>query len=716
MGLIQQSGKTFLLENGQFSYAFGISAENRLIHLHYGAPVRIGDLPEPDEVQRHTHTPKNRLVFAAQEYPAWGGAVYTEPALKVTRPDGVRNILPVYQGFGTSADECSETLRVDLLDSAAGLEIRLFWRVYKDSSLMDRRVELRNIGNGTLRLESVLSAAFQMPRDVPEYRLTSLAGRWANEGMIQRQNVPRNRITLESRTGLSGPFAMPFFALDDGCATERDGRVWFGTLQWSGNWKITAEQNGYGRTLLCAGLNDFDFEYHLPPGQIFRTPVLTFGYAGDGFSGMTLQMHRHIRAHVEPEFFRGREMPLIANTYASFGSGPEMNEAKTLELAEAAARIGVELFVFDAGWQKALGDWTPHPEKFPNGIRGVRERVRELGMKFGVWVELESLELHSDLYAAHPDWIMNYPDQALSPDLVDGTNPKRILLNLAKKEVADYLFDSMDRLISDNDLDYLKLDMNRAFTAPGWPDAPPEKGERAIWFEYVRNLYSIFERIQKKYPALMMENCAEGNHRADWRFQRYFSRVNRSDNQDSLDILKLHEGFSFLHLPKWAGGGCHISDYTSMINGRIIPLRFQAYAGMLGSLAVGKRLTKCSPEELDEIREYGELYKKLRRVIHNGDFYRIVSHHEKPYAVYQYVSPDRRESVVFFFAHALQFATPVPPVRLAGLEPERIYTITAYGGKESFRPKSGQALEALGVQVLLRGDFDARILHLTAVP
>ncbi len=707
-----RENRRFLLTMQDSCYAFGISEEGIPVHLHWGGTLRdIGDLPEIQEVRNFTHRPRNRNLLAAQEFPGWDGALFTEPALKVTRPNGVRNVRLRYRDFEIRHETDSETLLIHLTDLFSALDVTLFYRVYPAQALFDRWSEITNRGDEPVVLESALSAVLQLPAQLAPYRLTSLTGRWGKEGMISRETVRQGKFVLESRTGLSGPFAMPFFALDDGSATERNGEIRFGTLQWSGNWKIAVERDGFNRTSVAAGINDFDFAWRLLPGGSFTTPVFSAGHTCGGFGEMTRRIHSCLRARIEPENMRGKPYPVICNTYASFHSGAKMREENTLKLAEAAAEVGIELFVFDAGWQKALGDWVPHPEKFPNGLTPVIDRVHALGMKFGVWVELESVDTESDLLREHPDWLMAYPEQETVPEMVDGTHPHRQLLNLGRPEVLEALWQSMDRLLGGNRIDYLKLDMNRAFTTPGW-DGAPEIGDKAIWVRYVENFYELFRRIRAKYPDLLLENCAAGNGRADWGINRMFGRVNRSDNQDSLDILKLHEGFSYLHLPKYAGGGCHISDYTGMVNRRHIPMAFQACAGMLGSLAIGKVLFELTPEQTEELKKYIVLYKELRPVIHGGVFYRLISHFDTPYAVYEYVLPDRSEAVVFCFGHALQFADPLPPVRLEGLDPERTYRLTRHGDAHHDSPRSGAALAEYGIPVFLNGDFSAEIIHL----
>ncbi len=734
MNRIVRDGNRFLICCGESGYAFEISEAGLPVNLHWGAAFyRLADAPSAVSVQQFLHRVANRSAIARQEYPAWYGALFTEPALKVSDESGVRNCELRFVDAELLAASGCETLTVKFTDRFHRLEVVLFYRVYSDCDLVDRWSVITNAGDKPCTLESVQSATLQLPQLPRPYRVTGLHGRWGREGMIGRTVPGQGKFTLESRSGLSGANAMPFFALDQGDASETAGEVWFGSLQWSGSWKIVVDGDGYGDTSVTAGIHDFDFSWQLAPGASFTTPELSCGYTRGGFGAMTRIIHRYLRARIEPEEFRRRPMPLLVNTYAALNSGPEMNETNAMKQLEAAAKVGAELFVFDAGWQQSLGEWTPHREKFPNGLQPFAARAHELGMKFGVWAELESVDLNGRLYAEHPDWIMKFPGPGQDdPMLLDGRSD-RVLLNFARDEVLEFIWEAMDRLIGDNRLDYFKLDMNRAFSRPGW-DVPPDEGARSIWVRYVWNIRELFARIRRKYPQIMLENCAQGNGRADWGFMRYFERVNRSDNQDPLDELRLHEGFSIMHLPKWAGGGCHISDYTSHINRRRVPVQFQAFAGMLGSLAIGRRLHESSEAELLELRRYGELYKQIRHITNFGDFYRLISHFDSNYAVYEYVTADASEAVVFFFGHALQYSGRPPLVALRGLEPEAVYELTSFGGESATsewkaagatnldvaeilngRRVSGAGLMAIGLRAELYGDFASRLVHLKRV-
>ena len=261
--------------------------------------------------------------------------------------------------------------------------------------------------------------------------------------------------------------------------------------------------------------------------------------------------------------------------------------------------------------------------------------------------------------------------------------------------------------------------MNCFVSSPGWGDLPPEQQGR-IWIDYVHNLHWIFERLSADFPELLMENCSSGASRADLAMTRFFGRMNRSDNQDALDMLKLHEGFTRVNPPRMAGGACHISDSMVHINRRQTPLKFQAYCGMLGSLACGKDLARCSAGELAEIRRYVELYKKVRPIVQLGDLYRLVSAFDHPYAVYEYVTKDRSEALVFVLGMSMQFGDKIRAFRVRGLDPDAVYRVESFCQStpewsrdyEPSTPISGRAAAQIGIQTGLVGDFDCRILHL----
>lgn len=706
---IRESGNYRLLSNEFMSYGLELAESGLPWHAYYGAPLtRIEDLPSHQIHRCRLYSTPARASLFFRELSVFGGDFQEESALKISYPDGIRESVFEWEDQEVKGN----TLVLNFREKRHPIRLKMIYCLR--GTVLERNYELTNEGTEDVTVENFASATIPLPCVIDHWRVTHLGGRWARESMPMRHTLTEGKFTIESRTGLAGPFHVPMLALDEGLASESSGEVYFATVLWSGNWKMTVEKNSVDYAAIHGGINEFDSQIKLHPGETFTVPVVAIGYTRDGFGGMSRILHRYQEDELLPPGIARKVLPMLCNTWGSLGAF--VNEENVIACARLAREIGCELFVIDDGWQSALGDWFPDREKFPGGLKPVIDEIARLGMDFGLWIEPESFEIASELYQAHPDWAMSYPNCEPLKKVRDdvGKKPRvTVMLNLAKKEVAQYLRDSIASLVRSAGLRYLKLDMNCYFTAPG--------GAERLWIDYARNLDWIFQSISKEFPDLLLENCASGGSRISLQMTRAFGRVNRSDNQDALDILKLHEGFTYLNSPRMAGGACHISDSMSHINRRHTPLKFQAYCGMLGSLACGKDLSRCSSAEMTEIRSYVELYKKLRNIVQLGDLYRLVSAGDHPYAVYEYVARDRSEALVFVLGMSMQFGDKIRAFRVPGLDPDEIYSVVSYGKSDAFwssdyenyAPVSGRAAAQIGIQAGLVGDFDCRILHFT---
>lgn len=694
-----RDNRRFLLTNDFFSYGIEISGEGLPINLHWGAPLHeIGDLPSITERRGRRFEPA-MTPNLRQEYPAFHGEFFDECALKATHPGGNRGTRLAFSGAEVAGDSLAIAL------DGGDVMVKLHYRL--TGSLLFRHAEIHNAGTAPATLENYASAAWQMPDTATDWRLTRLWGHANMEHMIQRDFPGKGRHVLQNRTGLSGPFHEPFFALDDGTATEFSGEVFFGALFWNGNWRITVDSNPYDMTCVLGGIDEYDNALTLQPGETFTTPQFCAGRVDGGFSEMTRVIHHLIRDELSPRGVAVRPMPVVTNTWCSLGL--KVDEASVIGNLSLASQAGAELFVIDDGWQTHIGDWQPDPVKFPRGLSPVIAQARKLGMKLGLWVEIESCELCSRFYREHPDWAMHYPGIAPSCRERPDIGRRTVMVNLANREAADNLYGQLRELLLTTGIDYLKLDMNCYFSSPG--------GDR-VWIDYVLNFNGIWRRLVDEFPEVIFENCASGAGRISLDMARYFSRCNRSDDQDALDALYLHAGFTYLNLPRCAGGGAHISDSTRDFNLRRIPRKFQAYAGMLGDLSFSLDLRKCTAAEIEELHGYIQLFKKLRRVTHFADFLRIETAEKYPRFVYEYVSPDRNEAVVFVFGTQQRLSRRLPAVRLRWLNPGLKYHIEVHGRNAMAIPQireeiTGAGAMTIGLQLEVTGDYDCYILHLT---
>ncbi len=702
--------KVWLITTRANSYALGVDSSGAVQNLYWGAPLwRVADIP-PAVPGRDVSSFDPRQTIETEEYPGWGGPRYYEPALKLTRADGNRDLVLKYQSHKLAGNDLDIELS-DIRDEA--LRVTLHYRVYPDSGIVRRHTTIRNATAAPVTLESAQSATLNLPAGTG-YNLTWLTGRWASETQVQHQPIREEKIILESRKGHTSHNYNPWFAIDRGGATEESGGVWFGALAWSGNWRITVEQTPYRRVRVTGGLNTFDFEYPLRPGETLETPAFYFGYSANGHGEASRLLHRFEISHILPGGDKAPLRPVLYNSWEA--TTFNVDEPGQTALADKAAKLGVELFVVDDGWfgarnndRAGLGDWYVNKKKFPNGLGGLISHVQKLGMKFGLWVEPEMINADSDLYRAHPDWVLHMPDRPRSE------LRNQMILNLAREDVKEHLFKVLDGLATEYPIAYFKWDMNRSFSEPGWPAVAPAD-QRKMWVKYVTNYYELLDRLRAKHPNLEIESCSGGGGRIDLGVLRRVDEVWPSDNTDAFDRLRIQEGFTMAYTPKVMSAW--VTDVPNM-NGRSTPLAYRFLVAMQGALGIGSNLNKFTAADETLATRMVAAYKRIRETVQHGDLYRLASPRDPGgLTASSYVSRDGKQAVLFAFRHAQQFNTPADPVMPRGLDPRTVYNIEAIlDGKLQTRLKeaSGAWLMNNGLTFSLRGDYDAAAVILTAV-
>jgi alpha-galactosidase len=571
---------------------------------------------------------------------------------------------------------------------------------------------IRNGGTAVLTVESAQSAVWNLPPG-DGYRLTYLSGRWAAETQVNREPVHEGAKVIESRKGHTSHNFNPWFAVDAGDAGEEHGGVWFGALAWSGNWRITVEQTPYRQVRVTGGFNSFDFAYPLKPGETLETPIFYAGFSAAGFGGASRMLHRFTRERILPGGAAARLRPVLYNSWEA--TEFNVDEAGQTRLAEKAAKLGVELFVMDDGWfgardndRAGLGDWVVNPRKFPRGLKGLIDRVNGLGMDFGLWVEPEMINADSDLYRAHPDWVMNFPGRPRSE------LRNQMVLNLARNDVREHIFTVLDRLASENNLRYFKWDMNRPFSEPGWPEAGAGE-QRKLWVAYVRNVYDIIDRLRARHPKLEIESCSGGGGRVDLEILRRVDEVWTSDNTDAFDRLRIQEGFSMAYPAKIMSAW--VTDVPNM-NGRSTPLAYRFLVAMQGALGVGVNLNRWTEADTATGTAMIAAYKRIRATVQNGDLFRLFSPRESDVTANQYVAAGGAQSVLFAYRRAQQYQAPAPAIRLRGLDARAVYRLEPVNAKLAAPAPaelSGAYLMQSGLNLELGGDYAAGAVILERV-
>jgi len=695
----------WLLQGTHLSYGLGVDTYGTLKHLHFGPKLPlVSDLPDVDTAIRHSSfEPSDGIV--QYEYPAWGGMYYYEPCLKATFSDQVRDTRLVYQEYRISEGKQSDELVITLKDSHYPLLVHLHYRLFFEQDIIERQAVIENTGTDPITLEQVLSGIWHAPRG-DRYRLTHLAGKWIEETQIYQDEVTPGKKTIESKRGNTGVQANPWFSIDRGTADEEQGEVWFGALGWSGNWKITVEYNPFKLLQVAGGVHDFDFSWHLEGGRTFETPVFSGGYTRGGFGQASRNFHRYQREHVLPKPIAEQVRPVLYNSWEA--TYFDVNEQDQMQLAEKAAAIGVELFVIDDGWfgerhhdRAGLGDWVVNPVKFPSGLKPLIDKVESLGMKFGIWVEPEMVNPDSELYRKHPNWVYHFPNRPRTE------SRNQLVLNAALPEVQQFIFESLDNLLGDNSISFVKWDMNRSFSEPGWPDAPKEI-QKEIWVRHVQGLYDILARLRNNHPHVAFEACSGGGARIDLGIMRLADEVWTSDNTDPYERLFIQEGYSLAYNAQTMM--CWVADSAKWVKNRPTPVAYRFHSSMMGSLGIGGNLTQWSEEELEESRHWVAEYKSIRHTVQKGDQYRLHSPRAGNTTAVQYVSRDQSESVLFALMHPQKFQNPSPRVYLRGLKENSLYRVT-----DIEHPISGSGLMYRGIDLKLHRDNASTMIEIKEV-
>jgi alpha-galactosidase len=594
---------------------------------------------------------------------AAGGVRYGHAGLQVAFADGTRDLDLEFLGEEVEQD----ALVLHFADRHYPLAVELRYRLYEGSDVIERDLVLHHTGGPGDDPISVLradSATWALPRlpgpdGLPAYRLSQVRGAWAGESRLHRGDLPYGETVIAGRRGFTGAQSNPWAMIDDGTATEEYGSVFGCALAWSGSWQLTVQRMQSEYVAVSAGFDHGPGALLLAPGESLETPASAGLFTEGGFGAASRAWHAYIIEHVLPRPAEPR--PVLYNSWEATAFDLSLDGQR--RLADRAASVGAEMFVMDDGWfgartgdRAGLGDWLPNPDRFPDGLAPLIEHVHGLGMKFGLWVEPEMVNPDSDLYRAHPDWVVHQPNRRRTE------RRNQLVLNIARPEVAGWMHGAIDRLLRENAIDFLKWDMNRPLSEIGaGAEAHPDR----LLIDYTRNLYAVLDRLRADHPDLRVESCASGGGRVDLGILARTDQVWTSDNTDAVDRLTIQHGFSQLYpatvMYAW------VTDSPNPITGRTVPLAFRFHAAMAGALGLGGDLEEWSKEDLEQATRLVAEYKEIRPLIHRGLQYRLGRPEDYLSAV-QYVARDGSHAAVLAYRRARAFGRPEAPLRLRGLD------------------------------------------------
>lgn len=684
--------KIFALQTEHTSYILSISEDGILENLYWGKKIERAEDFQGETSNEKTINMQGPQLFR-EECSSYGGMCFKEASMKIAFSGNVRDFR--YRVSETRIK--GETLELVLEDIYYPFAVHLYYEVFPEADIIKKWRRAENRGKSPVVLERFYSGEYGLAGT--GYESINYKGRWGAEFMEYSEPVESGKKVYESLYGLTAHTVNPIFMVHKH-AEEARGEVYYGALEYSGNFKCVVEAVNSGWLNILIGISDTDFAWTLKEGESFETPAVYAGYSDRGFEKMTHTMHRFCQKHLMPEIFAAKTLPVLYNSWYSTTFSVKCQEQ--IELAKKAAAMGVELFVIDDGWFEGrnddtagLGDWYVDREKFPGGLQELIDEVHRLGMKFGVWIEPEMVNPKSRMFQKHPDWIYRYPTR----EILMGRNQYE--LDMANTEVIDYLIQIFDRFLTENSIEYIKWDMNRYGAEQGSQALDP-KDWKELNFRNTQGIYRLIRELRRRHPEVEFEACASGGGRVDLGTMRYFDEYWPSDNTDPLDRLFIQEAYSRLYPVKYMRAW--LTDDFGM-NGRKVPLNFSMHSAMCGTLGIGIDLNRTSTERQREIASYIEDYKKVREIIQFGDLYRLSSLKKQELQAVQYVKDG--ESVLFLFLDHERYGNTGYRIPLKGLEKDRIYQFEIDG---KIWKKTGAFLMNYGINVKLGGDYDSRMI------
>ena len=640
---VLSDGKLFVLDTSKTTYAFRVMESGHLEHLYYGRKIHVDSDDGLKELSEFA--PGNTNIYDSEngrfsmedirlEVSTIGKGDVREPALELVNSDGSRTSDFVFDGYevskgkirdedfpGSYGDDAS-VLKVSLKDKENALGLVLTYSVFEECDVITRSCELTNNGDGDVVIERIMST--QLDFDQGEFSFVTFNGAWSREMNKNVQRVGSVKLVNSSCGGSSSNHANPFVMLGRGAFDEDYGEVYGINLIYSGNHYTCVEKSPFGKVRLVTGINPQGFTWKLAKGESFRSPEAVMTFSTSGCNTMSHGLHDFVNGHIVSGEWKDRLRPVLLNSWEA--AYFNISESKLLRLARRAKKAGVELFVMDDGWFKgrnddssSLGDWTPEPKKLPHGLKGICDKIRRLGLDFGIWVEPEMVNENSDLYRAHPGWAMKIPGKPHS------TGRNQMLLDLTRTEVQDYIIEAMSSVFSSADISYVKWDYNRNFTDV-YSSSLPSDRQGEVSHRYILGLYRVMNALTKKFPHILFEGCASGGNRFDLGILSYFPQIWASDDTDAYQRAVIQNSYSYAYPQSCYT--CHVSDVPNHQTLRRTPLDTRFNVALFGNTGYECNLCDLPKEEFEEIKRQIEFIKANRKLMQFGYLWRVRSFDE----------------------------------------------------------------------------------------
>lgn len=737
--IYNEKTREFHLYNQEISYIIKILDNDQPGQLYYGKRLthreNFSHLFEYAMRDMSPYAFEGNSTFSLenikQEYPTFGCGDMRFPAYEIERENGshvvefvykehkIYNGKPKLTGLPATyveSDDEAQTLELVLEDASIGTKIVLLYTIYEAFPVIARSVRFECDSDEKITLLSAMSACVDLPDK--DYEMIDLAGVWARERHVRRHKLDYGIQSIYSMRGCSSYQFNPFLALARGNADEFQGQVYGFSLVYSGNFLAQTEVDNYDTARVLMGIHPNGFKWTLGKGESFQTPEMVMVYSEAGLNGMSQTFHKLYRTRLARGTWRDKVRPILINSWEAFYF--DFDAPKLLGLADAAEDLGMELFVLDDGWfgkrddsTSSLGDWYPNEEKLKGTLKELAEKINAKGLKFGLWIEPEMTNKDSDLYRAHPDWLLAEQGKRICH------SRDQYVLDFSKKEVREYIGDMLENLLAEVPVSYIKWDMNRTFSEV-FSNGNDREYQGKVCHKYILGVYELYERLTSRFPHVLFESCASGGARFDPGMLYYAPQGWTSDDTDAIERLKIQYGTSMVYPVSCMGS--HVSASPNHQTNRVTPIETRADVAYFGTFGYELDLLKLSEEEKTEVRRQIGFMKEKRELIQKGIFYRLKSPFEGNETAWMIVSEDQKKALVGYYRVMQPVNSGFVRLKLKGLKEDICYKVSGYEydcyGDELMQVGMILSDSASGVRkkgVNDKGDFQAKVFEIEAV-
>ena len=701
--LLQASDKPLIkIETERTSLIYQVADNGRLYQKYLGKKL-------------HHDSDIQYLPQGTEAYLTHGMEDYFEPAIHIRHNDYNSSLLLKYvdHSSNNTGNGINETV-ITLKDDKYPVTVKLHYVAYDKENIIRTFTEISHEEKKPVILSKYASSMLHL--NSSKYFLTEFSGDWAHEANVTERELAFGKKEIDTKLGArANMFVSPFFQLAlDNPSQDNAGEVLVGTIGWTGNFRFTFEVDNKNELRIISGINPYDSEYSLPAKEVFRTPDFYFTYSTQGKGEASRSFHDWARNH---QVKKGNEtrMTLLNNWESTYF---DFDENKLIGLMDEATKLGVDMFLLDDGWfankyprssdHQGLGDWEETAGKLPNGVGRLVEEAHKKGIKFGICIEPEMVNPKSELYEKHKDWVIHLPNR----DEYYFRN--QMVLDLSNPKVQDHVFGVVDNLMTKYPgIAFFKWDCNSPIT--NIYSVYLKDKQSHLYIDYVRGLYKVLDRIKAKYPDLPMMLCAGGGGRSDYEALKYFTEFWPSDNTDPIERLFIQWGYSQVFPSKTLCA--HVTTWN-----RGTSIKFRTDVAMMCKLGFDIKLEDMNQNEHLYCDQAVKNYNRLKPVILEGDMYRLVSPYGSNHTSSMFVGKDKKTAAVFAFDIHPRYAEKTLPVRLQGLDINKMYRVKEInmmpGSNSSLKGNdqvfSGEYLMNVGLDLFTTQQLNSRLIEITA--